>query len=352
MEEIELITIDEPKKKIKKKPHTFWLVFWTISNIIAISCLFVAYGPFHQLRDKFITSAMTTFHHRYLARVLYSEETIEKVMSNNYVVEGSEDSNSSLISFKTEDSGVYSSKYEEEILKRDKDAIYKLIPVSGKGYKGTLVAIYDASRVKLGVSKQLGVTGQKISKMAQEQDALVAINASGFDDPNWMGNGGNPSGIVIQNGKIIHRGPATGFGGGIIGFNQDNVLVLTRKSGEEALKMGIRDAIQFGPFLIVNGQPAFMKGNGGWGIAPRSAIAQRKDGIVLFLVVDGRQTNTLGIDMVEMTKILQNYGAYNASNLDGGSSTALVVEGKLYNKPVAQTKTGERNIPNMWMATK
>ena len=56
----------------------------------------------------------------------------------------------------------------------------------------------------------------------------------------------------------------------------------------QALAKGIRDGIEFGPFLIVNGKPSFVKGDGGWGIAPRSAIGQRADGIVLFVVINGR----------------------------------------------------------------
>ena len=105
-------------------------------------------------------------------------------------------------------------------------------------------------------------------------------------------------------------------------------------TAKEALNKGVRDAVTFGPFLIVNGKPSFIKGNGGWGTAPRSAIGQRKDGIVLFLVIDGRMIGRPGADMVDLTEIMQNYGAYNAANLDGGTSCGLVVEGELINDPV------------------
>ena len=54
----------------------------------------------------------------------------------------------------------------------------------------------------------------------------------------------------------------------------------------DAIKAGMEDAVEFGPFLIVNGNAAEIKGNGGWGIAPRTVLAQRKDGIVLFVVID------------------------------------------------------------------
>ncbi len=93
----------------------------------------------------------------------------------------------------------------------------------------------------------------------------------------------------------------------------------------EAQAKGVRDAVTFGPFLIVNGRRSFIKGNGGWGSAPRTAIGQRQDGIVLFLVIDGRRIKYPGADMVDLTDILENYGAYNAANLDGGTSSVMVL---------------------------
>ncbi len=65
-------------------------------------------------------------------------------------------------------------------------------------------------------------------------------------------------------------------------------MYLGKISTSRAIEFGIRDAVEFGPFLIVNGKSSFINGNGGYGVHPRTAIAQRKDGIVLFLVIDGR----------------------------------------------------------------
>ena len=88
------------------------------------------------------------------------------------------------------------------------------------------------------------------------------------------------------------------------------------------------------PFLIVNGKPSFIKGNGGWGIAARTAIGQRKDGIVLFLVVDSNYNRTKGATMADLVDIMQKYGAVNAANLDGGTSSVMVVEGEMINDPI------------------
>lgn len=343
------IKINQDKSK-KSKCKKIFVVVFLILDFLALTCYFIFYGPISYIRNLVITTSMTTMTHKYIARTFYSEYTINSVMSNNYVKETDKSTDTSQIDFIENDPGVYESVYEEQILKRNKNDIYKLIPISGKGYVGTLVAVYDPSKIELKLSKYFGTMGQTITEITKENNALIGLNASGFDDPNWMGNGSSPTGVVIQDGKLVYQGNPTNYGGGIIGFNRDNVLVLTKKSAYEAIQDGIEDAVEFGPFLIVNGEPAFMKGNGGWGIAPRTAIAQRKDGIVLFLVIDGRQVGySLGIDMVEMTKILINYGAYNAANLDGGASSVLSVKGKLYNKPCAESNTGERYSPNAWL---
>ena len=169
--------------------------------------------------------------------------------------------------------------------------------------------------------------------MAKENNAVVAINGGGFVDPNYNSLGGVPQGTVIKNGKIVSNRTFKKTGG-IIGFTKDNKLILARMTANEAIKNGVRDAVSFGPFLIVNGKASFIKGNGGWGEAPRTAIGQRKDGIVLFLVIDGRMVGRPGADMVDLTEIMQKYGAYNAANLDGGTSCGLVVNGQLINDPV------------------
>ena len=107
--------------------------------------------------------------------------------------------------------------------------------------------------------------------------------------------------------------------------------------------MGIRDAVEFGPFLMINGKRSFVRGNGGWGIAPRTAIAQRQDGIVLFLVINGRLASSIGADMIDLCDVLENYGAYNAANLDGGSSSELVINQQIVNTPVAGGSNGLRD---------
>lgn len=89
-------------------------------------------------------------------------------------------------------------------------------------------------------------------------------------------------------------------------------------------------------------------GDGGWGVGPRTAIGQRKDGTVLFLVIDGRQPGySVGATLRDIQNILFEEGAVIAANLDGGSSSTLFFNGKVINKPA--DLLGERMIPTAFI---
>lgn len=336
------------KWSLKKKIMIFVGSFF----LLGISAfLFLFYGPWDGFRNFWITSAMTTMNHQYLATWFYSDETIQKVLANNRIVEISEESDPNFIKLKKYTSKtIYKNEYEKEILTKDKDNdLYKVINISGSSYQGFLVAVYDPSRISIATTKYLGKRGESILTVAKRENAIIAMNAGGFYDPDWNSNGALPHGTVISNGKVISDYEDARMGGGFICFTKENKLVLGRMGKEEALAKGCRDAVEFGPYLIVNGKSSFIKGNGGWGIAPRTAIGQRKDGIVLMLVINGRIPSSIGADMVDLTEIMEKYGAYNAANLDGGSSTELVIKNKIINTPVAGGDYGLRDMPTFWI---
>ncbi len=318
--------------------------------IVFFSCfLFLFYGPINSFKEFWITSAMTTMSHQYLATWIYSDEYIEKVLAKNFVEEVDEVSDPSKISFRKYKSVIYRNPYEKEILLHDEDEVYKVININGTGYQGFLVAIYDPSRVHIATTAYLGEKGESILTVSKRENALVAMNAGGFYDPDWNSNGALPHGTVISNGAVVSDYIDSGNGGGFIGFTKENKFILGSMSKEEAINMGYRDAIEFGPFLIVNGKRSFIRGNGGWGVAPRSAIGQRQDGIVLFVVINGRSASSIGADMIDLCDIMENYGAYNAANLDGGSSSELVVKQKIVNTPVAGGENGLRDMSTFWV---
>lgn len=332
-------TKNNKKSKKKNIVANVFTVLFSLGTVGIIFVLFLLYGPYSGFREWLVTTAMTTMTHQYFATWFYDEETINYILDKNRVVESGESTDASAINVGLNTKVTeYENEYERAILERDENNNdYKIIEISGKTYDGYLVAVYDPSRIQAVVTDNLGVSGQYLTKMAKNHDALIAINGGGFDDPNFNSTGGSPLGITVCNGKYVTEKLYNGAGG-IIGFTEEDKLVLIAKcTAAEAKKQGIRDAVTFGPFLIVNGKPSEVLGNGGWGTAPRTAIAQRKDGIVLFLVLNGRKGTKTGADMDDLIDILQDYGAYNAANLDGGTSSVLVVGDTIVNDPIDST---------------
>ena len=327
----------EKSNKISKINIIFTSLF-SLGSVGIITVLILLYGPFSGFREWLVTTAMTTMTHQYFATWFYDDETIQYILDKNRVVEINETTDVNSINFANSNKVTeYENEYERAILERDENNNdYKIIEISEKSFDGYLVAVYDPSRIHTVVTENLGKSGQYLTTMAKNNDALIAINGGGFDDPNFNSTGGSPLGITVCNGEYVTT-KSYGGSGGIIGFTEDNKLVLGKMSVSEAKKQGIRDAVTFGPFLIVNGKPSAVLGNGGWGDAPRTAIAQRQDGIVLFLVLNGRKPGKVGADMNDLIDILERYGAYNAANLDGGTSSVLVVNDVIVNDPIDST---------------
>lgn len=330
MKKVKASKKNKKKMSLKKKIAIFSSSFMVTCVLIM---LFLLYGPIDNFRNWLVTTAMTTMNHQYLATWFYSDETIEKILAANKIIEPDSNTDLDIINTSKLHTNVYKDKYEKEILEHEKDESYKMIEVKGKGYSGYLVAVYDPSKVKVTVSKKLGVDGEYLVDMAKREGALVAINGGGFLDENGLGTGALVDGIVIKEGKILNSKRYT-RAGGLIGLTKDNKLYLGKVSAQEAINLGIRDAVEFGPFLIVNGEASKVVGNGGYGQHPRTVIGQRKDGVILFLVIDGRRVGCMGADMDDLIEIMQRYGAYNAANLDGGNSSALIINNELINHPI------------------
>lgn len=324
--------IKKKKNKSNKKQKIKKVILTTMLIIYILGCsfgLFLLYGPYDKFRTWFISTSMSTMSHQYFCKWFYSDKEIDKVIRNNYTIEVNEETNTDLIKMEEEEN--YANEYEKQILKRDKDADYKIIELEVNGQKSYLAAIYDPSKVKVAVSKGVGTYGQYATKIAEENNAILATNGGGFGNAPGNQTGGRPTGVTISNGKVItdNTYSSDSQSGGLIGLTYDNKLVLIKNAtAAKAKSMNVRDGVSWGPFLIVNGKKSFMKGNGGWGYAARTAIGQRSDGIILLLVVNSNSTRTKGADMVNLTEIMSNYGAVNAANLDGGTSTVMILPKK------------------------
>lgn len=335
------------RRNLSKKLRVIFNILISLFTVGCVSFLFILYGPYKGFREWLITTAMATMNHQYYCKWFYSDELINEILSSNYIDSGGAETDASLVDH--EEKITYENEYEREILERDKDATYKVIRFKLNDCDAYLGVVYDPSLISVGYSKWLGRSGQYIYDMAKEQNSVLTINGGGFKDPGHNSKGADPIGVTIANGKIISNEPVAGQWG-IIGFNNENTLVLRKSIDAQALiNEGVRDAVTMGPFLIVNGKPSIVKGNGGWGIAARTAIGQRKDGIVLFLVVDSNISRTKGATLKDLLDVMQKYGAVNASNLDGGTSSVMVENGEMINDPIDSAgRHRTRGIPTIF----
>lgn len=309
-------------------------ILFIIIDLFVGLCFFAFYGPFTIIKNTIISTAMVTKSHQYIAYIFYSENDINKVLQADTYLPFDEEIDLDQIVIDTDPKKDYDNKYDEIILTREKNnEDYKLINIEVAGYKSYLVAIYNPAKVKLATSTVFNANkegAEKMISMCKRLGGLVCINGGGFQDPDGWGSD-IPMGYLIKNSKIIWSDTTTAQS--LIGFTKTNKLSLMTATGEEAIKKGMRDALQFGPFLIVNGEKIkFADQAGGYNRAARVAIAQRRDGVVLFLVTEG--VHLKGPKISEVADTLALYGAYNAANLDGGSSAQLVINNQLVNKPL------------------
>jgi exopolysaccharide biosynthesis protein len=327
------------RKKKEKKKSIKLVILFIILDLLAIGGFVMMYGPWDAVRNFYITTAMKTKDPQYLARVFYNEKTINDVVNSNYFIEIKEKVNLDDVIIDTSPKASYANKYDEEVLTRSEgNNDYKIINLKVGISKAYLIAIYDPAKVSLIRARRfnVGTYGEQVTAMCNRYNASVCINGGGFVDE---GTGSDiPLGYVIDDGKIVW--PSSGWDtrqGNLIGFNEEGkLLLLADSTGEQALEAGMTDGLEFGPFLIVNGKPIEIVGDP-WGKSPRVAIGQRKDGVVLFLVIDG-ENYIDGASLSDVVEVLTRYGAYNAANLDGGHSSSLAINGVLYNNPPAIAK--------------
>ncbi len=199
--------------------------------------------------------------------------------------------------------------------------------IQGKTYLAHLMIIRNPAQVYLATSSDhfsMDIPGTRLNYKMEAEGAIAGINAGAFYDNGTSSPkvGSVPQGLVISKGKVAWNDNRSY--NGFAGFNQDNILVVAKgMSAQQATELGIRDGCCFGPVLIMNDTVNEEAYNTNSGYNPRTAIAQRADGAVLFLCIDGRQVGSPGGTYADMIDILVEYGAVNACNLDGGSSTVM-----------------------------
>ena len=321
----------QPNEQSKPKKNTarplgrlgaFLLVTLALLLITLLGVIWVLEkGPSPTITEKFCRSMRETSAIRWIPNIFLSQEEVDAFKSESTENDETETVNTSLIRIApAAESGT-----------EPADDGVELIAITRGTAKGKLLIVRDPSRVILGVSSEefnAKTPGLQLTELVAKYGGVAGTNAGGFNDENGRGNGGVPQGLVISGGALLHTARA-----------------------DEALAQGLTDAVSFrthdglASSLIINGE--VQSKNLGGGVNPRTAIGQCADGSVLLLVLDGRSINTLGATMQDVADIMLEYGAVNAGNLDGGSSSVMVYDGEIINN--CASVTGPRNIPTAFI---
>lgn len=288
---------------------------------LVLTITIICHGPSESAKELFATTILETGQLKFLANIFISKDELQRIVNKNSLVEMDAEVDTGLIAV-------------------DKDTNKELVEihkVSGNNFEGTMMIVNDPSKISLATTYPWSEYGKELGEIVKENNALAGINGGLYYS---SGNkGGRPLGVTVSNGEI--QSMALGYAGlYLIGFDEENILRIIDIDGmnkaqiENVIKdEKIRDAVSFQEEasdknnhfvkLIINGEKRELNGMGS-GANPRTAIGQRKDGSVLFLVTDGRGKNGhLGATASDIINVMAEYGAVNAANVDGGSSSSM-----------------------------
>ena len=338
--------MDENNRKRKKKKRS-GNVFGRVLAFLAVTLLCLALtvvgvfwilltGPSPALAKATSNSCRETSALRWVPGLFLSDEELDSYLLKSTENAATEQINTSLIH-------VAEAHSEEN---GEKEPYLELENISYGTCKGKLLIIHNPKGVILGTSDSFGnAPGLQLTDMVAKYNGLAGTNAGGFVDNNGRGNGGMPTGMVLVNGQITFGSPTASYN--VIGLDYDGILHVGNMTGQEAVNAGLRWAVSFTTHdgiasdLIING--VVQTRNLGPGVNPRTAIGQRENGDLLLLVLDGRSFKTIGATLENVVDIMLQYGAVNAGNLDGGSSSVMVYGDEIINN--CASVTGPRRIP-------
>lgn len=321
-------------------------------------------GPSDSARQMFVTTMLETGALKFMAGWFFTEEEIEHYTQSNGMIHNDAEVDTDLIVISDD---VASAETEEEF---DENGI-RIEEITGRTFFAKMMIIKDPSRVTSTTiypwsDASHSKSGKTLEELVTEGDYLAGINGGEYESAgNW---GGLPKGVVVCQGEIQFNKPENGDV--LVGFSKEHKLVIkdiSNFSPENAQKVveenEIMDAVCFKDLngtdnnhftkLIVNGEATQITGSGS-GANPRTAIGQRADGAVLFLVCDGRgASGHLGATAADVIQIMQDYGAVNAANLDGGSSSSMYYNGQYEMTSVTlYYSTSSWRLPTAFVVTK
>ena len=181
------------------------------------------------------------------------------------------------------------------------------------------------------------------SDMAEENNAVLAINGDYY--------GARQSGYVIRNG-VVYRNQ--GSNGEDMVISKDGTLSFISESDtttDSLIQKQAWQVLSFGPVLVENGEVAVTE-NDEVGMAmasnPRTAIGTVAKNHYLFVVSDGRTSESAGLSLYELANFMKALGATNVYNLDGGGSSTMVFQGEVVNNPTTNgNKISERAVSDI-----
>lgn len=335
----------KPVKKKRKKAsflRRLTRVFMFFLLLLTIGMGWLYFAPSANNFRYLIADTLITTQHRYMAKYIIGEDELKsRVAEYNQRFDNMGD-----------EVDTHTIATPAPVADADTEAaaekpLVEIEKVSGTGYAGYVMTVNDPTKVRLGIPNKAG-SGEKVSSMVTRTGAIAGVNGGGFADPNWKGNGFKPIGLVISQGKLFYNGLGGKTSTQIVGLDKQGKMIAGNYSLEELSKLGVQEAVSFQPRIIVNGKGLIKNAAEGWGIAPRTAMGQRADGALLFVVIDGRQPGySIGANLYDVQQIMLKHGAVIAANLDGGSSTVLVKDNEIVNKPSSQY--GERYLPTAFL---
>lgn len=321
-------------KKERKVMKGIVFVFFQILFILFIGPTLIYCGPFTNLKSIIAQSAYTSSSFTWLTKMYMSDKSIAKMMSSG-------DAKNSYIN---NDKNIVK-------IKKNRSNQIDLFEVKARKFQGLAMVVDDPTRIKVGYTDKLKKEGQSTSEIAKLNNAEAAINGGGFFTKDttevvWTGAGGAPKGMIVSKGELIFSDTRNlNYKQDVAAFTEKGELLIGYYSYNELIKKNVKEAICFGPALLINGKKTALGDHGGWGIAPRSVIGQKKDGSIVMLVLEGRKLDSVGATLEDVQDIMLKLGVVNATNLDGGYSTTMYYKGQVINKPY--NILGERAVPSI-----
>ena len=323
-------------KRILKIIGGFLLILLLTAAVVVINalwaCAVLAYGPWPEWRHRFVATFDETSAMKFVPRIFLPEDTVQAILRPAEPAE-TEEAEDPFTELAFENGAPEAGEDEGPAVvvadpPEDGEAWMEIIDIKRSTFQGKMMVIRDPSRVVVGTLEAYGedCRGMYLTGFIKKYGAIGGTNAGGFEDVNGKGNGGIPDGLVIRGGEIAWGSPE-GWYRNVVGFDADHILHVGNMTGQEALDMGLTSAFSFdsGPILIQNGK---MRTRLGGGLNPRTCIGQTADGTILLAVLEGRRPTSLGATFDDLAKLMADFGAVNAANLDGGSSSDMYYEGE------------------------